>query len=218
MKKRMSNMTQFERTYKVMKNPFLILLYSLLVILVWFTADKPLTVWFYPLDLNQNASWLNIFSVLGQWKYYLILLPVLGLFWRIIYVNRIYEMRSWYLLSCLVFSNAVCFLLKNSLSRARPVLFFHENLFGFYWFQFQHAFASFPSGHAITTAALASGLGVIFPRYFYVFACVSIMVCISRVMLLNHYLSDVLVGFYLGVLLVGMLTQFLKKKRWLISE
>ena len=119
------------------------------------------------------------------------------------------------MLACLLLVNLFGFVLKIILSRARPDLLFDGNLFGFYWFKFSDLYWSFPSGHSITVVSLASGLSVLFPKYFYALFAVAFLVIVTRVFLCFHYLSDVMTGAYLSVLVVGFFTQSIKRGRCL---
>ena len=133
-------------------------------------------------------------------------------------MNPVYESRSWYLLGCVFVANLVCFVCKVTLGRARPDLLFASNEFGFYWFKLSKFYWSFPSGHTTTVVSLAVGLGVLFPRYFYIALTVALLVAASRVLLYYHYLSDVLSAFYISLLVVGFFTGYLKDKKLILRE
>jgi membrane-associated phospholipid phosphatase len=208
-------MTQFERFYCVIKKPWIIASYALIVYFIYSFSDKSIAIYFHQLDLRSYAHILNAITTLGKWSIYIILFALLGLFFRYIKKNELFEQRAWFLLACVLLTNMVGIVLKITLSRSRPDLYFADNYFGFYWFKFNDLFWSFPSGHSITIAGLAAGLGVIFPRYFYAFLGVALLVISTRVFLYFHYLSDVMTGFYLSILVVGLFTENLKKRHCL---
>lgn len=210
-------MTQFEKTFNLMKKPWAIVVYSMLVILAYAFLDKPLATYFHQLDLRTNLHILNILTTLGKLVIYLVLLPLAGLYFRFLKVNPVYEARSWYLFACLVLSSLVCFVLKIAISRARPELLFSINAYGFYGFKMSSMYWSLPSGHSTTVVSLAAGLGVIFPRYFYTFLGLAFMVILTRVSLYYHYLSDVMSAFYLTLLVVGYATRYIKENHYLNS-
>jgi membrane-associated phospholipid phosphatase len=208
-------MTQFERTFWFMKKIWVIVLYSILVILSYNYVDRNLAVYFHQLGLRSNIPALSYLTALGEWMFYVVLFLFFGLYFRFIQKNSLFEARSWYLFGCVVVANLVCFILKISLSRARPELLFMSNQFGFYWFQHGKLYWSFPSGHTMTIISLVVGLGVLFPRcYFYWILSLGILIALTRITLYYHYLSDVLAGFYLSFLVVGLFTQYLKKNNW----
>ena len=208
-------MTAFEKTFHFFKNPWVLLSFILLTVLVYMTVDIPVAQYFYNLKTRTTWPILNVFTLLGKNLIYLGLFLVLGLYFRHLKKNKLYENRAWFLLSCVIMVTLINMVLKISFGRARPELYFINHYFGFYWFKFKDLYWSFPSGHAITSVAVASGMGIIFQRYFYTLLAVAILVICSRVILYRHYLSDVMVGFYLGVLIIGFFAQWLKKSGWL---
>ncbi|MBI2785476.1 MAG: phosphatase PAP2 family protein [Legionella longbeachae] len=207
-------MTQFEKVYYFIKKPWVIVLYTILVILVYYFVDKPLATYFYQFDFINKVPVLKLLTTLGQWIIYIILFVFGGLYFRYIQINSAYEARAWYLLVCLLVANLICLVLKVSLSRARPDLLFTSNEFGFYWFKLNESYWSFPSGHTITVISLAASLSVLFPRYFYTFFIGALLVVATRVLLCRHYLSDVMSAFYISLFIVGFLTEYLKKRNW----
>lgn len=60
---------------------------------------------------------------------------------------------------------------------------------------------SFPSGHAMTVFAVAFILAVIFNKriYTYILFLVAVIVCISRIYLLQHYFVDIVWGSLIGI-------------------
>lgn len=60
---------------------------------------------------------------------------------------------------------------------------------------------SFPSGHSITAFAVATSLGLFYPQLLAVLLTAAFLIAASRIILGMHFLSDVLVGCALGVLL-----------------
>lgn len=69
--------------------------------------------------------------------------------------------------------------------------------------------ASYPSGHALRSMAIATllayALSERFPRGAYLLFCYPAMVSASRVFVLQHYPTDVVGGIILGALLTGIL-------------
>jgi membrane-associated phospholipid phosphatase len=111
-------------------------------------------------------------------------------------------------------ANFVGFILKVIFSRSRPDLFLNHNLFGFFWFKLNDSYWSFPSGHTITIISVASGLSVLFARFFYPLFAFAILIVLTRVLLYYHYLSDVMMGFYLSIMIVGFFAEHLKKHHY----
>ena len=203
-------MTAFEKTFNCMKKTWVIAVYIVLTVLSYYFIDRSLALYFHQLDIRANMHFLSTLTVLGQWKIYAFLLFFAGVYFRNIRRNSLYEGRSWYLLACVMIPNLFGFVVKIVLGRARPDLLFSIDYFGFYGFKLNNLYWSFPSGHTLTSTALASGLGVIFPRYFYAFLGGALLVASSRILLYHHYLSDVMTGLYMSLLLVGIFTHYFK--------
>jgi membrane-associated phospholipid phosphatase len=70
---------------------------------------------------------------------------------------------------------------------------------GFRWWGPRADYWSFPSGHSVTLAALAFALCVLYPRGRVAWIGAALLVGLSRIMLDEHYLSDVIAGFYIGL-------------------
>ena len=60
---------------------------------------------------------------------------------------------------------------------------------------------SFPSGHSITAFAVATSLGLFYPQLLAVLLTAAFLIAASRIILGMHFLSDVLAGCFLGILL-----------------
>ncbi len=204
-------MSPFEKMFYVMKKPWVMGLYVLLIILVYQFADKTIALYFNHHDVRAHIPALSVLTMFGKWQIYILLFLMAGLYFHYISKNRLFEKRAWFLLSCVLFANIIGAVIKITVSRARPDLLINEGIFGFFWFKLNDSYWSFPSGHTLTVISLAAGLGVIFARYFYVLLSLALLVVLSRVLLYFHFLSDVMTGFYLSILIVGFFAEYLKK-------
>jgi lipid A 4'-phosphatase len=93
-------------------------------------------------------------------------------------------------------------ILKPVFGRARPRLWVSDHIFGFTWHGARAAYWSFPSGHTITIVALGLTLAVIERRFWLLYGAAMVLVAASRVVLAEHYLSDVLAGAFLAATVV----------------
>lgn len=107
--------------------------------------------------------------------------------------------KALYLFCSVAMSGIIVNILKVALGRARPNLYFDEHIYGFAFFETNPRFLSFPSGHAATALSAAVAFGILFPGYRYLFYSTGAVVAFSRVFLVYHYCSDVLVGALIGV-------------------
>lgn len=82
-------------------------------------------------------------------------------------------------------------LLKQTVARARPEVFFEQGFYGLgHAFQGK-PFNSFPSSHALTAFVLAAAISVVAPRWRWAIYTVAILAAVSRVVNLDHFASDV---------------------------
>lgn len=103
------------------------------------------------------------------------------------------------LVSGLYFSNAFIRILKVVIGRSRPDQFLAENIYQFKWFTFDRLFSSIPSGHATTIGAFAGFFACAYPRHALTIVLFSFLASLSRVYIGAHFLSDILVGVFVGL-------------------
>ena len=91
-------------------------------------------------------------------------------------------------------------LLKGIVGRGRPFVGGEPYAFHFSHFVWTEAYASFPSGHATTSCALAFAVSALWPRLRAVMIAYAVIIIGTRLVLLAHHPSDVLGGALNGVL------------------
>jgi undecaprenyl-diphosphatase len=91
-------------------------------------------------------------------------------------------------------------LFKWIVGRGRPFVGGEANAFNFAHFAGTEAYASFPSGHAITSFALAFAVSSLWPQARLAMAVYAVVIAISRLVLLAHHPSDVVAGALIGVI------------------
>ena len=94
----------------------------------------------------------------------------------------------------------VATLAKRLIGRGRPDRFDEFGLLHFQLNWDRYGFQSLPSGHATTAFALAMVLAFLAPRWTYAALVFGALVAVSRVVLGEHYPTDVIVGGLLGIL------------------
>lgn len=208
-------MLPFDRLLAIMTKPYVIVGYISLIILSFFYFDKAIAFYVYQINLKGNFPILNWLTMLGMGILYFPTFFLLALFFRFGRVNKEWEWRAWFLLFCVSIPSLICVFLKVMLGRARPSMLFTEQMYGFYGLQSHSPFWSFPSGHTTTIMGAVLGLGIIFPRYFYALVATGLAVSLSRVLLMNHYLSDVMSAIYLTIIEVGLLLYYARHKTYL---
>jgi undecaprenyl-diphosphatase len=106
--------------------------------------------------------------------------------------------QAGFVLATILTSGVAVNILKWGLGRARPNIAAADGAFTFAPIATSAGWASFPSGHAATTVALAVGLGFLMPRLRLGFLALALWVAASRAILGAHWASDVLAGVVLG--------------------
>jgi len=90
--------------------------------------------------------------------------------------------------------------IKWIVGRGRPFVGGEANAFNFAHFAGTEAYASFPSGHAIASFALAFAVSAVWPRARPAMIVYAVLIAISRLVLLAHHPSDVVAGALIGVI------------------
>lgn len=112
----------------------------------------------------------------------------------------------------IVFPGMIVNVLKVVIGRVRPHRLIEAQHWGFDPFTFDYDTSSFPSGHSSTIFGLAFALGLLFPRWRVPFFALALLVGLSRVAILAHYPSDVIVGAYVGVAVSATWAAWLQRK------
>jgi len=110
-------------------------------------------------------------------------------------------------------SGLVADLLKVVVARTRPKLLFANGAYDFTWFGFRADHWSFPSGHATTAAAVMAALWCLWPRPLWLYVAAAALVAASRVITGQHYLSDVVAGAAIGVVVTRLVALWLLPQR-----
>lgn len=182
----------------------------ILIVLSYFFVDRSV-VWFLVKHHSRSFGVLKIFAnniVMALMIFIFVFYIYYGIQWFSGCINN--RNKAFLLVSNAV---VICYFLKDVLklcfSRYWPATFFHNNLslvsnqaYGFNWFSFSHTNASFPSGHATFIVSFATGMWLLFPKFRVVWLLLAILVMVGQVGMYYHFVSDVLAGALLG-LLVG---------------
>lgn len=183
--------------------PWFALLWIGLAVLSYFFADKPIAIFMHQLShvslLWSIAQEITYFGVAG---YYIVFFLLAFLLTKFIWKDPELAKIALFFLLVILISGLVCDILKVVLARARPTEWFQHHLYGFYFFNFKTAkMWSFPSGHATIIASLMISASLLWRRFWPVFMLIMLLVAISRLILVAHFLSDVMLGMYLGAII-----------------
>ncbi len=168
-------------------------------LLSYFRFDRALAWYFHNLHDNALEDFVNSLSRWGESQWYILPSLLLWLWFRRRRQTR-YAKEALFVLLANIYAGIAVWILKIPFGRLRPKMLFEHHQYGFEGWGIHYAHVSFPSGHSITAFATATALALLFPRFRVLFFLFAALVAFSRVTRGAHYLSDVLVGSWLGVL------------------
>jgi membrane-associated phospholipid phosphatase len=145
-------------------------------------------------DWAKGAHWLAISGVAlaGAW----LAQRILG---RIPILAKMEQTALAFLVSLAV-ASVILHSIKILLGRRRPRDELELNLYGFRPFAFDLASDSFPSGHSLTIFCVAVIFSAAAPMLAPLWFAIAIYLALTRALLNSHYLSDVLVGAGIGLI------------------
>ncbi|PJD93920.1 MAG: phosphatidylglycerophosphatase [Legionella sp.] len=193
-------MPYVSRWLKIVTHPAVMLAYFVVIVWAYLFVDQPLATHMHALALKTHYPILVWITQLGRTIPYLLLLPLVALFFRYVKRSKDLELRLWFLWTTIAITSGICFFIKIVLGRARPDLLFDQHVFGFHGYSLASLYHSFPSGHTnfVTTAVLS--LTLLFPKQRWIFLLLGGMILATRILLTYHYLSDVLATMLLVML------------------
>ncbi len=167
-------------------------------ILLYLYGDREIALYFYSIPSDTTLKkFFHFMTRFGKSEWYLVPSFLLYLYFRKI-ENIKYAKMSLYIFITNVVAGIGVWFIKVPFGRARPKLYILDNIYGFQWFEFNHKLTSFPSGHTITAISSAFALGFLFPKYRYIFLIFGMIIAFSRVVGVNHYMSDIIFASFLG--------------------
>lgn len=113
--------------------------------------------------------------------------------------HKVAAWRAGYVFLAVAGSGLLADIIKPVAGRARPKLWFANHIYGFTGVGPHADYWSFPSGHSVTAGALAFALSIAVPRLTGAWIAGALLIGASRIFLDAHYLSDVIAGFYIGI-------------------
>jgi membrane-associated phospholipid phosphatase len=168
--------------------------------------DVPLTLYvrslnYFQIEYLQNPwlRWLSdIGNQLGRGESLLCvsaLLLLAGYAWKL----QTWKLAGWETLLAHALAGVLSNSLKHLVGRARPK-FMHAGPSEFFPLA-GNGWDSFPSGHAMSSFAIATVLATRFPKVRWGMIVLASAISVSRLFRASHYLTDILGGVVLGVLI-----------------
>ena len=197
------------------------------LIAVLHLLDRPLSVWGtdLPRDVRQVFRWITRWGM-SDW----ILYPTFAAWlvaWLLSLVTRdklklaLGELAalSGFIFLGVGFPGLASALLKRFIGRGRPEHWTVEAPLAFRpWSWGAYDWQSFPSGHATTSFALAAVIAFLWPRAFWFAMAVAALIAISRIVLGEHYPTDITAGAVLGVTGAYAVRAWFVSRGWLFSH
>ena len=202
-----------------------LIFFILLIITVFFTKhiDVEIYNYFSELKYGVGEGYLKLFFIniteLGDslWYFLIFFLVFLISFFakkiNLISIKNYYYLRNFSLFSFiyLLLTGVITQIIKHLVGRTRPNHFNLDEAVFFKFFTTNSAFHSFPSGHSSTIIAITLILCLVLPSlrfYLYIFGSI---VAISRVVVGAHYITDVIAGAIIAIIVFKLLKIFYKK-------
>lgn len=179
----------------------------LLIFLSYHFVDLPVAIFCRQLDQN-ILSVFGWITELGISTWYLVASLFLFALFRFYWKNRVFADRALFVFAAVALSGIAALVVKLTVARYRPTLFFEKDLYGFDFFRVTYEYNSFPSGHVVTIFSLAAAMSLFWPKYRVCFFLVAFAVALSRIALTSHFVSDVIAGAFIGVLTVMLLKKY----------
>ena len=163
-----------------------------------YVFDRPVSAFFAALD-GPLITFFQIITYLGVSTWYLVVSAVLFIYFYYVSYKVRLARQTMYFFCAVAISGLITNIVKWLMGRWRPRVYLYEGLYGFEFLGHGYEQTSFPSGHAATICSIAVALFFIAPRLRWLWITVAVLVCLSRVVIVAHYPSDVLMGAYIGI-------------------
>ncbi len=124
-------------------------------------------------------------------------------------------LTAYFIFTSVAFSGLITMGLKYLFGRLRPPFVDGALPWEAFPFTAGYKFASFPSGHSTTSGALAMALALLFPRFYWLFLSLGVLIASSRSFIGVHFPSDVVMGLAIGAGFTWIYARSFARKRLL---
>src|SRR6516165_9065728 len=108
-------------------------------------------------------------------------------------------------------------IIKRLIGRARPYVGSYDDPFAYIPFSWRSDYASMPSGHSANVAAAAIAIGALWPKMRPAMWLFALLIMFSRVVVLAHHPSDVIVGALVGAVGAVLVRRWFAARRLVFS-
>ena len=204
-------------------------LFSLLVINVFFSKQFDVGFYNYFSKLNYGIEeiylrgfFVSITELGDSLWYFLIFLLLFTISFILKKIKLISKKNYFYIFQLSLLGAGYLFLvglitqvIKHLVGRPRPN---HSNLnegFELNFLTSDSAFHSFPSGHSSTIIAITIIASLLLPKLKYFFYICGFLIALSRVVVGAHFLSDVIAGALIAIMVYKIINMYFNKKSFL---
>lgn len=189
--------------------------------------DQPLALWLKEIEISNYYRIYRTLTDAGEAVFYfaVAIFGILGTWLTLKFVPSLspqnkqhlqnWKQRSLFLLISMLTSGVALHLMKFVFGRQRPHITDDFQAHIFHPFNTHWNFHSMPSGHSQTLVTVATVFWVIFPKSAWIVYPLAIGLALTRLPMKAHFLSDVMIGAYLGfavTLLVAKKMDLLQQK------
>lgn len=202
---------------------FLLLALCVLVCVIW--IDGPVAQFFKPRFGDVVHVLAARWTDLGKAEPYFGAAVLLGFgSWTLSrfferYKRELLSLRNWGVqaLAMFLFSGVLVQVSKHLIGRKRPYAVADLSPHEFHPFTANYEYHSMPSGHSQVVFSAATLLTIIFPKFAVLWIGIATWIAASRVITLNHWVSDTLAGAFLGVLGALVARRYLQTTRFQVG-
>ena len=197
-------------------------IYFILFILIFFYFDFSIANFFNHTN-HQTKSLFTTLTQFGDSLYYFVPLILIWVFIKLLKtrnknLNTLSDICLFLFWNILI-SGLFTQILKHIIGRPRPTMLFEFNYNSLDFFNFESKFHSFPSGHSTTVFAVAFALFYLFPRLKNLWLIFAIVIALTRVIITEHFMSDIIAGAFIAYLVsIYLRKKFLVKGLLFIQE
>ncbi|WP_158595783.1 phosphatase PAP2 family protein [Oleomonas cavernae] len=189
---------------------WLALALALIIVAAMLWLDRPLALWFFALPAQDKVAFAAINEVgRSGWMFAVAGLVLVVAAWR---RRADWVVRAAFVMGSVALGGLVVNVVKVVVARARPRLLIADGTYGVHGFDIDAHWNSFPSGHSQAIAAFAAALGLIWPRWRFVFLALAVLPAAARMVMANHFAADVIAGYATGVLVAFALARAMSKR------
>ena len=179
---------------------------SVIFMICYLFLDIPIAHYFHDHSNTLTATLSKIIAKFFDPDVWIVVMIIVSSYsGYLIFIKKNFNPRTqkWLTISLsLIIAIGVTVVLKIVLGRYRPAALFNSGLYGF---TFEGAFRkanSTPSGHVALAFAGFMAIASCFEKrkWIYFAIMLSILIAISRIIISKHYLGDVILGAYVGLL------------------